>query len=285
MGVRAVQQAFSVGAASLTVLNIGDLKFSLKDTIAVPESTWRPRYGDLFDRKLKFPSQSVLITVGETNILVDVGEYWKFAVAGSEYVDEGYAPPPGLTGQLAGMKLAAEQIGHVVITHAHYDHFAGVTTNRGGVAVPTFPRARHYLGRADWEWQELQSALADESSNESATLGVLRQRGALELVSGETEIAPGITIVPSPGESPGHQILRVRSQGHTAYCVGDLFHHAVEVENPEWMAPWCDPGTNLLSRQKLIEEALRENALLIPTHVMPGHLERSGGLTKYVENP
>lgn len=272
------------GAAKLTVINIGDLMFAMKEVIAVPEAEWRPKYGDLFDKKRGYPSQSVLVSIGGSSILVDAGEYWKFATEGTEYVEPGYRPPPDLVAQLSAMDVKAEDISRLVITHAHLDHYAGVTVEKGGRTVVTFPNARHYLGKGDWEWEELQKSLADSSSSESKTLGVLHGAGALELVSQETELVPGVTIIPSPGESPGHQILRVRSEGETAYCVGDLFHHVAEVENPTWMASWCDPPSNLRSRRTLLSSALSENATLIPAHMKPGHVrEVDGGMT-FVED-
>lgn len=273
-----------VGAAKLVVLNIGDLRFSLKDVIAVPESTWRPRYGDVWEKKQSYPSQSVLISVGGDMILVDAGEYWKFAAVGSEYVEEGYEPPPGLVEQLATMNVKPDQVGHVVITHAHDDHFVGVTTRRGEETVQTFPKARHYLGRGDWDWPELVKAIADQSSIQRKTLGMLHQLGSLELVSGTKELVPGVSILPAPGESPGHQILRVRSEGHTAYCIGDLFHDVVEFENPEWMASWCDPVSNLRSRKIILESAIREDAVVIPGHMRPGRIVRSDHGATYVES-
>jgi glyoxylase-like metal-dependent hydrolase (beta-lactamase superfamily II) len=276
-------QQIDIGAARLNVLNLGDLQFALRDVISVPEGTWRPRYGDLFDRKLGFPSQSVLVSIGKAAILVDVGDYWKFAAEGSEYVEKGYRPPAGLLEQLSALKVGPESVRHVVITHAHYDHFAGVTIPKGKDQVLTFPNAVHYLGKADWEWAELAKAVADPSSNEARTLGRLNQVGALRLVPAEMEIVPGVSVVPTPGESPGHQILRVRSEGQTAYCVGDLFHSAVEIENPSWMPSWCDPESNLRSRELLIDWALREEAVVIPAHMPPGHVVQAGSGAKYEE--
>jgi len=276
-------QHIDLGAAKLTVLNLGDLEFALKDVISVPESVWRPKYGDLFERKMWFPSQSVLLSICGTLVLVDAGDYWKFATEGTEYVDRGYTPPPGLVEQLQEMGVRAEQVKHLVITHAHYDHFAGVTTSKGDELVVTFPNARHYLGRADWDWPELKNAIANPSSNEAKSLGRLHQEGVLQLVSAETELVPGVSILPTPGESPGHQIVRIRSEGKTAYCVGDLFHSGVEVENPDWMASWCDPQSNLKSRKTLIESASRENAVVIPGHMPPGRIVTAESGARYVE--
>jgi len=277
-------QNIDLGAAKLTVLNLGDLVFALKDVISVPESAWRPRYGDLFERKMRFPTQSVLVSIGGTVVLVDAGEYWKFAAEGTEYVDKGYTPPPGLVEQLEEMGLRAEQVKHLVITHAHYDHFAGVTTSKGKDLILTFPNARHYLGRADWEWPEMRKAIANPSSDEAKTLGRLHQEGALQLVSTETEVVPGVSIIPTPGESPGHQIVRIRSGRKTAYCVGDLFHSDIEVENPDWMASWCEPQSNLKSRKALIDLASNENAVVVPAHMPPGRIVATESGAKYTES-
>jgi glyoxylase-like metal-dependent hydrolase (beta-lactamase superfamily II) len=270
-----------IGAFRIAVINLGDLKFALKDVIAVPEEKWRHRYGDLFERKQPFPTQSVLVDTGTARIVVDAGEFSKFAAEGAEYVDKNYQPPPGLVEQLETLGVKADQVSHVVITHAHYDHFAGVTVTRGEEMVPAFPKARHYLGRGDWEWSEVQKAVADGISNEAKTLGRLRQLGVLELVSRELELVPGVSILPAPGESPGHQVLKVQSEGHTAYCVGDLFHDSVEVENPDWMATWCDPMLNTKSRKALLESALRERAVIIPSHMSPGVIKQSPSGARY----
>jgi glyoxylase-like metal-dependent hydrolase (beta-lactamase superfamily II) len=273
---KTMTQRIDIGAAAISIINLGDLSFSLKDTLSVPESEWRPRYGSLFESKLSFPSQSVHVSIGSSSIVVDVGEFSKFAAEGGEYVAKGYNPPPGLPKQLLELGVGAEQVNHVVITHAHLDHFAGTTTSRGGNLVPTFPRARYYLSRGDWDWPEVKKSMADPSSNEAKTFGVLDRVGVLDLVTGERELAPGVRIIPAPGESPGHQVLRVQSGGQTAYCVGDLFHHSAEIENPEWMASWCDPPVNLRSRRTIIELALREDAVVIAAHMPPGRIRRAG---------
>lgn len=265
-----------VGAAELSVINLGDLSYRLKDVIRVPESKWRPLYGSLYESRLPFPSQSVLISTGRSLILVDAGDYKIFAAEGKEYVKKGYRPPPGLVSQLRRSGVAPEQVGHVVITHAHLDHFAGVTRSGGGRFVPTFPRATYHLGREDWENPETKKSLASPSSYEARTFGVLHGLGVLDLVSAEEELVPGASIIPTPGESPGHQAVMVQSEGQTAYCVGDLFHHSSEVENPEWMAPWCDALSNLKSRRAILARAAEEDALIVPAHMPPGHVRRAG---------
>lgn len=140
-----------------------------------------------------------------------------------------------------------------------------------------YPHARVYLGQADWEDGETQAGLADPASLESRTLGLLREQGALELLSGPRELTPGVDILPAGGETPGHQIVRVRSQGETLYILGDLFHNEVEVEHPDWMVTWATPALMRASRRWLMDAALAEGALLTAAHIdTVGRLERVG---------
>jgi glyoxylase-like metal-dependent hydrolase (beta-lactamase superfamily II) len=102
---------------------------------------------------------------------------------------------------------------------------------------------------------------------ESQTLAVLQQHGLEELVDGEHELSHGIMIVPAPGESPGHQIVRIQTAEHTLYCLGDLYHDEVEVEQPTWIVHWADAAVMTASRQALLPELLAENTLLVAAHI------------------
>ncbi len=97
----------------------------------------------------------------------------------------------------------------------------------------------------------------------------------LHLADGAASLAEGIDLLPAPGETPGHQIVRIHSQGRTLYCLGDLYHHVLEAEHPDWTAEWSDAAAARQSRETLATRALAEDALLIATHIpAPGRLRR-----------
>jgi glyoxylase-like metal-dependent hydrolase (beta-lactamase superfamily II) len=211
--------------------------------------------------------------------LVDAGNYSLFAAADPSYSLQGYVPPPPLKTQLENIGVGRHDVTHVVITHAHYDHYAGVTEKIGETYSPTFPSARYYLGRAEWENPEMQKALSAPESAESISLGVLHSLDLLELVDAESVLSQEVSVLPCPGESPGHQIVRLSSMGQNLYCLGDLFHHAVEIENIKLMSSWCDSPTNIKSREELLTRALAEDAVLVAAHMPPGRLsDTSEGL-------
>ena len=178
-----------------------------------------------------------------------------------------YTPPPPIEEQLQATGIQPEAVTHLVITHAHGDHFNGLTRHVKRTDQPIYPNATHYLGRGDWE--RMQPELADPQSLQSRTLGVVERAGLLQLVDVQMEILPGVTIIPAPGESPGHQIVRMEDGDGVLYHVGDLYHHQVEVTRPEWACHWAEAAAHNTSRTAFLQAALAEDATILASHI-PG---------------
>ena len=116
---------------------------------------------------------------------------------------------PGVQAGLAAVGIAPEQITHVLMTHAHDDHFLGATVRRrDGQHIPRYPQARYVIGRAEWEGNP---AREDPTSEVALRLGALDRRGLLAVVDGEDEIVPGVTLLPAPRRvtRPFHRPRRV----------------------------------------------------------------------------
>jgi glyoxylase-like metal-dependent hydrolase (beta-lactamase superfamily II) len=257
-------QVLRLGSATITIVNVGDVHVRLSDWFGTLRSEVSDRDEALFAQRLRLPIRCVHISLPDTSVLVDASSYE--VSPGSSYEIPGYHPPPGLLGQLSRSGIRAEDVAHVVITHGHTDHFNGATVKTGNEFSPSFPCARYHLGRADWEGSIIQEALKNPRSKETRCLGPLWRRGVLDLVQGDFALGSHVQILAAPGETPGHQIVRVHSEGQTLYCLGDLYHHPVEIDRPEWMAHWADAKANRISRRALVDAALREGALLVASH-------------------
>ena len=249
------------GDARITIFNIGELSADLVSWLGL--ETWPSRYDDLFRQPAMSPVQCILVQRRDMVLLVDA--YYYDIAPDSSFAIANYEPPPGLVEQMSQMGIAPEDVTHVVITHLHFDHYTGVTKEQAGHFVPAFPKAQVYIGRSDWQLAEPQ--FTRPGSPESQTLAVLEQHSLQVLVDGEHELAHGVTILPAPGESPGHQIVRVETAEHILYCLGDLYHHQVEVEQPNWIVRWADAAIMTASRQPLLPELLAEDALLVAAHI------------------
>ena len=230
---------------------------------------------------LVFPTQTVLVTGGGLRVLVDPGDFERMTAPGVFDAPKEYAPPPPVLEQLSGLGVAAADVTHVVITHLHYDHYSGTTRTAGGELEPAFPNAKYMIPKLDWEMPAVAVPMSRGEREVADTLTVLMKAGVVQLVQGGVKIAAGLELTPTPGETPGHQALAVKSMGESLYCVGDLFHMKVEIEHPEIMATWADREETLKSRRQMIAAALREEATIVPTHMHHGRITSSGGRTRW----
>ncbi len=207
------------------------------------------------------------VQIGNASVLIDpgVGELDPTSWLAS---DLKLRPTPGVQAGLAAAGIQPEQITHVLITHAHGDHYTGATVLRAGRRVPRYPHARYVIGRADWDGNPARD---DPASDLSTHLGTLERLGLLDLAQGDDEVVPGVTMIAAPGESPGHSIVRVESAGERFYSLGDLFHHTCEAEHLEWVMTERDTPAMIASRRRLVAEAVPSWAILVFTHnVFPG---------------
>ncbi len=267
---------FQLGVAKVTIINIGYLAFDLAASFDISEAEWSPQYDTIFKEPLHLPVQSTLIEMPDTTILIDPSLY--DIRPSSRFAIDGYEPPAGLSARLAELGVTPEQIEHVIITHLHFDHFNGTTVKNGDIYEPAYPKARYYIGRADWESEDTQKGLQKSSGLAARTLGVLQQADLVDLVEGTYPVTPDIQCIATPGETPGHQMVRIESEGNILYCVGDLVHHTVEFEQPSWAVKWCDTQAIKISREMVIETALAEDALIFATHISTiGQLQRNNG--------
>lgn len=255
----------AVGAATVTVLTTGLLYADLQDWLRVPAEQWEDEHHALFAQPVVVPAQSLLVQAAGLTALVDACD--GAMIVGSPFEPPGYRPPSAMETQLAALGISCAEIDVVAITHPHGDHISGLATGEAGARVPAFPRARHLLQRADWEL--LAADLADERSLEAQTLGVVARAGLLDVVDGPVDCGHGVSLVPAPGETPGHQLARVASEGQVCYALGDLYHHAVEVARPGWRVHWAEREATARSRAALVAAAVGERALLVAAHI-PG---------------
>lgn len=255
-------RTFPVGTAQVSIINIGDVHEDLNRWFDLTPDQ-RTKHAGLLAQPARLPIQSIYLKLPETTVLVDAGLY--DYPPDSPLLIPGYTPPPGLFAALDELGVDPATIDHVIITHAHGDHFNALTEERADDLALCFPNARHYVGAADWTM--MQEALGKADSLESRTFGVVEQAGRLTKVAQLLDLGHGVSIVPTPGESPGHQAVRLASNGEILYCIGDLYHLTAEVESPELVVRWTNGALNQQSRAAFNPVAGQENARLIATHI------------------
>lgn len=163
----------------------------------------------------------------------------------------------------------------VVCTHLHFDH-VGWNTRRdeGGRWVPTFPNARYLFSRREWEhWGSRpgHAYVVEDSIRPLFEAGLVDLIDVGEVLDGaglaRFPITTGVSLVPTPGHSPGHCSVLIESRGERALITGDLIHHPCQVAHPEWGSPADTDGSMALAtRQRVLKWARETAASLVGTH-------------------
>ncbi len=255
-------QTRPLGDVTVTAINDGSLASPVELTVA--EEVWRQEIDADAEGKVPADTHVLLVQSDDATILIDAG----FDEPGSsweqQYEEEwpGSVRTPGVVAGLASVGVKPQDITHILITHVHFDHVVGLAAERDGRLVPRYPNARVVLGRADWE-NPPEEHLGPE---QRVRIGAVAEAGLLDLLDREREIVPGVRMIPMPGESPGHSVIRISSGRETLYAVGDLFHYAAEVAHPDWMVPWADPEQMAASRRKLLDDVVSTDALVVFSH-------------------
>lgn len=159
-----------------------------------------------------------------------------------------------------------DDVALVINTHLHFDHAGGNTwTDEQGTVRPSFPRARHVVRRGELDYATHANERTAASYFDRNYLP-LRDAGLLDLVDGEREVAEGITLLHTPGHTPEHQSIRLRSGGETALYLGDLVPTHAHLPLPWIMGYDVEPLVTLETKRRILGEAAREGWLVVFEH-------------------
>lgn len=232
----------------------------------VPGDRWpsfRQRYPDTLDGDdgWLFHVHCYLVRTPSTIMLVDAG-VGPFSTIAAQWIGEaGHLPD-----ELGEVGVTPEEIRTVVITHLHLDHIGWVVSGTGTDLAPAFPNAAYLINRTEWEsFRELGDEEDIAAFEEQAV--PLQSTGVLELVEDERELAEGLSLVPAPGHTPGHQCLRIDAGGRTALISGDLTNHPVQVTEPNWRSGGDqDPALAAWTRRQWLERVEQAESILCTAH-------------------
>ncbi len=238
-----------------------------------------PHYMDAASGKLLFAFQSFVVKTPRLNILVD-------ACVGN---DKDRPGRPNWHRQsfpwMANLNAAGyrpEDIDIVMCTHLHIDHVGWNTQLKDGRWVPTFPNARYVFSKTEYDhWQTMlgKSEVGDNVFNDSVLPVV--EAGRADLVRDDHEIDHGIVLEPTPGHTPGHVALNLASEGDRALFTGDLFHHPLQIYEPDLSSTVCtDQDLSRQSRYDFCNKYADSDALIVPAHFTGtgcGRIRSDGG--------
>jgi glyoxylase-like metal-dependent hydrolase (beta-lactamase superfamily II) len=159
-----------------------------------------------------------------------------------------------------------EDVDIVLCTHLHSDHVGWNTRLVNGEWVPTFPNARYLIGNDELVHARLQQdAEARERLRDS--VDPLFERDLVDLVGVDHRLNDDVSLMPTPGHTPGHVSVRVASQGSEAIISGDIMITPAQILEPTWCARNdLDTDEAIRSRNRALRHCLDTGGLFIGTH-------------------
>jgi glyoxylase-like metal-dependent hydrolase (beta-lactamase superfamily II) len=187
-------------------------------------------------------------------------------------VDAGFPPREELMSQwrpvdyqtpsdaVAKAGVRADQITDIVVSHIHWDHFAG---------ADLFPNARIWLQRDEVE-HHIDSAgrVLDRAINraDAEMLHRLRGAGRVRLVNGDAqEIIPGITVYTGGKHTFQSQYAGVRTAEGTVVLASDNLYLYENLEMRVPIAATLDRASNLAAQARMLTIA-SDRRLIVPGH-------------------
>ena len=251
-----------IGNVEIVHLSDGILEFDLCNFFpTIPEAEWQPYEAHLHDHRVRFNLGSYLIRSDGRTILVDTG-------LGPKPADTPSAAWGELLHDLAAKGVRPEDVDAVVMTHLHRDHVGWNLSSQNGRYVPTFPRAKYWMSRKDWDTSHDPEFQPNRYPNAPTCVWPLEQLGLIEFMDGEHTITRELTAVPTPGHTPGHVSILVTSQNERALVLGDAAHSPVQlIDQPDWVSRAdMDPDLTRQTRKALRERLEREKILVAAGH-------------------
>lgn len=176
----------------------------------------------------------------------------------------------------------------VLLTHIHPDHSNGLL---GPSGEGLFTRAEVVVNAADiafWSDPGLRdgrsAAAMPYLDSAAALLNAYRE----QLCPGRAdEVAPGVTLLPLPGHTPGHSGYRIESAGESLVIWGDTVHvPEIQVPYPQVTSEFdIDENQAAESRRRIFDLVATERLLVAGMHLhIPAfaHLVRDGSAYRLV---
>ena len=219
-----------------------------------------PQTGDL-----QFPVQSYVVKTSHHTILIDtcVGNHkarpnrpaWHMKSDG-DYMEA-----------LSTAGLSVDDIDYVMCTHLHSDHIGWNTRLQDGRWVPTFPNARYVFSDKELAaWRDVGHDKFARTPYEDSVLPI-EEAGRCDLVKNDFALDDEVWLEPTPGHTPDHVAVHLKSGNAEAVMSGDLMHSPVQCAHPEW-TPWpdWDPAIAKKTRRAFLERYCETDTLICTAH-------------------
>ncbi len=257
---------YRVGSREIRVLSDGVIWLDAGAVFGlVPKIMWQRVTGETNElNQIPLALNCLLLESDGKTVLIETGQ-------GNKDFEQtrrrGWEPDHGkLIDDLARNGVQPADVDIVINTHLHNDHTGWNTIQQGDDLAVTFPNARYYIQRGEWE----DATHPNERTRATylpENLLPVEAAGQIEFIDGETQVTSDITVIETPGHTAEHASVVIANGGETAIYLGDMIQHQVQLERVAWLSAFdVLPLVNLETKKRLIADAIKNQSLLVAVH-------------------
>jgi glyoxylase-like metal-dependent hydrolase (beta-lactamase superfamily II) len=263
---------FKVGDIAVTALSDGYVDMALNLFPRTPDGEGRAALSASPQAKpLRAAVNAFLVETDGRRVLIDAGG-----------VASAFPTTGRLPAALKAAGVAPGSIDAVVMTHLHVDHVGALTLADGAAR---FTEAELILAEAEHAFWTNPGLLSNASADfkpfvQAAQAAVKPYARRTTRVTGEREVAKGLTLTPAFGHTPGHSMVRIASAGKQVLIWGDIIHApSLQFANPSWTIAFdADQDAAAATRARVLDMVSADRLPAMGAHLpFPafGHVRRA----------
>lgn len=238
-----------------------------------------PQDGNPAKGALKISLNPFLIVTEDKNILFDcgIGEFGE--ETGLKIIRD----------HLEKYDLTEFDISDIFLSHLHYDHIGGLANKENGYWELTFPEAKIWASKNDWDQAINKEVWYDEEKTEF--LSFVDARADLHFLGETDQPYPEIKVEKIGGHTEFHQVLLFDDGNEKYMQAGDVIATKGQA-NRKFAAKYdFDPETSQRQRERLTKIAFEEEYIILgyhddstPIFKLTSYDEKSGYGTEIIES-
>lgn len=238
--------------------------------------------------EVRFPVYSILVEHEDGRFLIDSGYDYDHVMKVLPFEKPVQSKDQTIPGALKILGLEPADVGVVVNSHFHFDHVGGnkyfphakKICHKDEIAQAIKPQPFEVLGYSDLSF----SKEAADARNTSAQLlgGTTVANSTFETVTGDVELAKGVTLIFTPGHSIGHYSLLVEfgTRKPILFTI-DASYTKKSLETLCQASFHIDPVKGVASMRRLKELAEKHGADIMYSHDMESYQSYRTGVNYY----
>ena len=238
--------------------------------------------------EVRFPVYSILVEHRDGRFLIDTGYDYDHVMKVLPFEKPIQSKEQTIPGALALLGLAPADVGVVVNSHFHFDHVGGnkffpqakKVCHRDEIAEAITPQPFEVLGYSDLSFSKEAADARNASQQLLADTSVANS--TFEVVTGDVELAKGVTLIFTPGHAIGHYSLLVEfgTRKPILFTI-DASYTQKSLETLCQASFHVDPVQGVASMRRLKQVAEQHGAELMYSHDMENYKTYRTGTAFY----